>query len=141
MSLKDSQDSARTMTHNSQLGEDLVKLIHGSNYIEVTGSDFDVTEKLCRRIFGGEEVRAQVEAGSSEYKQASAALVTLKRPSYFQDIVRSRQEIINHAQALNYAVDHVVLNSESITEYFLKEVHGKLCSGNGLGEDTGSPGL
>ncbi|KAI4861902.1 Fic-domain-containing protein [Hypoxylon rubiginosum] len=120
--------------------DSLVGLVYGSNFIETTGSDFDVTEKLCRRILHGEQVSARVEQGSAEYEQARAALIALKRPSSFEDVVRSRQEIINHAQALNYAVDHFVLDSKPITEDFLKEVHSKLCTGKVLHEDAGEPG-
>ncbi|KAI1460548.1 Fic-domain-containing protein [Annulohypoxylon moriforme] len=120
---------------------DLIKFIHGSNYIEVTGSDFDVTRKLCRRVFGGEEeVSAHVEEGSADYEEARAALLALKRPNSFEDIVRSRQEVINHAIALKFAIDSVVLNGQEITEDFIKVVHQKLSFGEVLHEDAGSPG-
>ncbi|KAI1399671.1 Fic-domain-containing protein [Hypoxylon fuscum] len=118
----------------------LVELVHGSNFIEVTGSDFDVTETLCRQIFRGEDVPALVDPRTQEYEQARAALVALKRPSSPQDVVRSRQEIINHAHALNYAVDHFVLDGKAVDEDFLKEVHQRLCQGDVLGEDAGEPG-
>ncbi|KAI1213154.1 fido domain-containing protein [Annulohypoxylon truncatum] len=124
----------------AKIEDNLVELVYGSNYIETLGSDFDITEKLCRRIFRGEEVKAYVEARSAEYEAARAALLALKRPSTFDDVVRSRQEVINHAHALNYAIDHVVLDGQQITENFLKEVHRKLCFGGVLGEDAGSPG-
>ncbi|KAI1096618.1 Fic-domain-containing protein [Rostrohypoxylon terebratum] len=124
----------------SQFEDELIKFIHGSNFIEFIGSDFEVTNKLCRKIFRGEEVTARVEAMSEDFDEARAALIALKRPTSFEDVVRSRQEVINHAHALKYAIDHVVLNGQEVTERFLQEVHQKLCYGGVLGEDAGSPG-
>ncbi|KAI1642538.1 Fic-domain-containing protein [Daldinia loculata] len=124
----------------TMIEDGLVELVYSSNFIEVTGSDFDVTEKLCRAIFRGQQVQAEVELNSPEYEQARTALVRLGRPSSFQDVIQSRQEIINHANALNYAIDHIILNSEPVTEDFLRETHGILCAGKVLGEDAGQPG-
>ncbi|XXH04569.1 hypothetical protein Hte_010986 [Hypoxylon texense] len=123
-----------------KLENNLIQLVYGSNFIEVTGSDFDITEKLCRSVFQGKETRAEAESGTLEYEQAKAALIALKRPSSFEDIIRSRQEIINHAQALKYAIDHFVLDGKPITEGFLKEVHAKLCTGKVIHEEAGEPG-
>ncbi|KAI0887574.1 Fic-domain-containing protein [Annulohypoxylon maeteangense] len=150
MGVKNEQDPATPATPvprytsfsdiRSKFEGDLIEFIYGSNYIEVTGSGFDVTETLCRRIFKGEKVSAQVEERSADYGMAQAALVALKRPSSFQDVVLSRQEVINHAQALSYAIDHFVIDGKEITEDFLKEVHTKLCC-KVLGEDAGNPGV
>ncbi|KAF3063813.1 putative fic doc family protein [Daldinia childiae] len=139
------RDKSTTITEESgELGttieDSLIELVYSSNFIEVTGSDFDVTEKLCRAIFRGQEVQAEVEPNSPEYEQARAALIALKRPNSPEEIVRSRQEVINHAKALNYAIDHIILNSEPVTEDFLREVHGILGAGKVLGEDAGRPG-
>lgn len=124
----------------SQFEEDLIKFIHGSHYIESIGSNFDVTDKLWRRIFRGEEVAARVEATSEDFDEARAALVALERLDSFEDVVRSRQEVINHAHAFKYAIGYAVLDGQEITEEFLREVHKKLCYGGVLGEDAGSPG-
>ncbi|KAI0829499.1 Fic-domain-containing protein [Hypoxylon sp. FL0890] len=124
----------------TRVQQDMIELIYTSNYIEYAGSDFDVTEKLCRQLFRGEEVTAQVEPESPDYAQARAALIALGRPSSTEDVICSRQEIINHTNALSYAINHVTCNNEPITEEFLKELHKKLCSGAVLGEDAGSPG-
>ncbi|KAI2617884.1 fido domain-containing protein [Hypoxylon sp. NC1633] len=121
--------------------DSLVELVYGSNFIEVTGSDYDVTEKICRKMFRGEDVAALVEPRSAEYEQAEAALVALKRPSSLEDVIRSRQEVINHAHALDYAIDHVVLGGHPITEQFIKKVHSMLCTGKVLHEDAGEPGV
>ncbi|KAI1393352.1 Fic-domain-containing protein [Hypoxylon trugodes] len=105
-------------TPYKKLQNDLIDFIHGSNYIEFCGSDFTVTEKLCRRVFRGENIPANVEARSLE----------------------SHQEIINHAQALNYAVGRIVLDGDQVTEELIKNIHKRLCSGDVLGEDGGYPG-
>ncbi|KAI2785494.1 fido domain-containing protein [Daldinia loculata] len=139
------RDQTTTMTRENEelwakIEDSLVELVYGSNFIEVTGSNFDITEKLCRAIFRGQQVQAEVEPRSTEYEEARAALIALKRPDSPEEIVRSRQEVINHAKALNYAIDHVILKSEPITQDFLREVHGILCAGKVLGEDAGRPG-
>ncbi|KAI2467383.1 Fic-domain-containing protein [Annulohypoxylon bovei var. microspora] len=141
MKNKSARFSKGTAAPWAKLEDDLVELVYGSNYIEMLGSNLEVTDKLCRRIFRGEHVFAKVEEGSADYEQARAALLALKRPSSPEDVIHSRQEIINHAQAMAYAIDHVVLDGEAITEYFLQEAHKKLCFGGVLSEDAGSPGL
>ncbi|KAI1378390.1 Fic-domain-containing protein [Hypoxylon crocopeplum] len=105
----------------------LIDVVYGSNFIEVTGSNFAVTEELSRKIFRGEEVSAEVELGSPEYEQAKTALIGLDRPSSFED-------------ALKYAINHI-LNNEPITEDFPKEAHLRLCAGQVLGQDAGEPAI
>ncbi|KAI0844865.1 hypothetical protein F5Y00DRAFT_273540 [Daldinia vernicosa] len=67
---RDLTSSSRPGTNPSPLPKDLGssqyrfedgldKLVYSSNFIEVTGSDFDVTEKLRRAIFRGEQVQAK----------------------------------------------------------------------------------
>lgn len=124
----------------AKIEDSLVEVVYGSNYIEVTGSNYDVTANLCRQIFRGEKVLAIVDERDEDYQQGRAALISMKRSHTFDDVIRSRQEIINHAYALNYAIDSVVFASNPITEEFLREVHTKLCAGEVLGEDAGQPG-
>ncbi|KAI1084767.1 Fic-domain-containing protein [Whalleya microplaca] len=125
----------------AKIEDSLVEVVYTSNFIETVGSNYDVTEKICRRIFRGETIPDQIPPGSPEYIEARDALIDLNRPSNAEEISRSRQEIINHAQALNYAVDQIVLDSKPITEDFIREVHKKLCAGGVLGEDNGEPGV
>ncbi|KAI2623914.1 Fic-domain-containing protein [Hypomontagnella submonticulosa] len=133
-------NSTEVSSRIQRLEDNLVQLVYGSNYIEVTGSDFNVTEKICRKVFWGEEVEAVVEPRTEEYEEAKAALIALRRPDSHSDVVQSRQEIINHTKALKYAINHVVIGEKRITEDFLKKVHTQLCEGNVLGEDAGKPG-
>ncbi|KAI0377099.1 Fic-domain-containing protein [Hypomontagnella monticulosa] len=123
-----------------RLENDLMKFVYDSNFIEVTGSDFKVTERICHKIFRGEEVVAKVEPQTEEYELARAALITLNRPYTEDEIIQSRQEIINHATALKYAINYFIVEKGDITEGFLKEVHTRLCAGSVLGEDAGKPG-
>ncbi|KAI6090301.1 Fic-domain-containing protein [Hypoxylon rubiginosum] len=123
----------------AHLEESLVKLVYSSNFIEVTGSDFNVTQELCRQILRGQDISAEIGPGP-EYEQAQAALITLKRPSSPEDVIRSRQEVINHVQALEFAIQHFVLDGEPITDSFLKDIHTRLCAGKVLHEEAGGTG-
>lgn len=124
----------------SKIEDNLVEVVYGSNYIEVTGSNREVTAKLGRQIFSGKTVPTMIDEKDPEYEEGRTALLEMGRSHTLDDIIRSRQEIINHADALKYAVDYVVLDSKSITEEFIKEVHTRLCAGQVLGEDAGEPG-
>ncbi|KAI1803113.1 Fic-domain-containing protein [Daldinia bambusicola] len=126
---------AKSATHTGEVGE------FWSNLEDITGSDFNVTEKLCRAILRDQQVRAEVEPGTPEYEEGRAALVAPKRPSSPEEIKLSRQEVINHAKALNYAMDHIIIGSKPIDENFIRSVHGILCAGKVLGEDAGQPGV
>ncbi|OTB00145.1 hypothetical protein M426DRAFT_15793 [Hypoxylon sp. CI-4A] len=119
--------------------EALIDLVYTSNYIELTGSNLDVTTKLCCKIFKNEKVAARIEPESTEYTQARDALASLGRPNSFDDVIRSRREIINHAQAIMYAIDNVIWRRIPIDESLLKAVHKRLCLGDVLEEDAGRP--
>ncbi|OTA79298.1 hypothetical protein M434DRAFT_38356 [Hypoxylon sp. CO27-5] len=117
----------------------LTELVYASNYIDFAGLDYNITEKLCQKITRGERVATRVESGDPEYAQAEAALIALTRPFSFSNIMRSRDEVINHIGAFAYAIKHIIFNKELITEGFLKEVHLILCADirfTFLGEDN-----
>ncbi|KAI1269664.1 fido domain-containing protein [Xylariaceae sp. FL1019] len=121
--------------------DSLVQLVYSSNFIELTGSSYRVTDQLCRKVFRGEKVDAVVEERSQEYQDARDALLAQFPDSAVtrQTVYRSRQEVINHARALDYAIEHFVLDSEPISELFLKECHKILCDGV-LDSDAGYAG-
>ncbi|KAK7753436.1 hypothetical protein SLS62_004511 [Diatrype stigma] len=138
--MDDKQTSTGIAGLRAKIENSLVEVVYTSNYIETTGSDLETTADLCYRIFRGEKVLPMVDERDREYEQGRAALMSMKRPHTLDDVIRSRQEIINHAHALSYAIDAVVIDSKPITEDFLKEVHTKLCAGKVLGEEAGQSG-
>ncbi|KAI0162211.1 Fic-domain-containing protein [Xylariaceae sp. FL1272] len=124
--------------------ERVVQLIYSSNFIEVTGTSYAITDQLCRKVFNGEKVGALVEDTSPEYHAALNALLNLQQHTTgesltYEDVIRSRQEVINHAEALCFAIDQFVLKAQPFSEVFLQEVHRKLCSGV-INNDAGQPG-
>ncbi|KAI0124214.1 fido domain-containing protein [Xylariales sp. AK1849] len=114
---------------NTELQDILIEFINSSNFIGHAGSSWVVTYTLCRQVFKGcEAVIAHVEPGTPEYAKAEAALIRFGRPCELKDIIRSRQEVINHAGALMCAIEYVLLNSLPVTEDLLKEIHRRLCA-------------
>ncbi|KAI1758978.1 Fic-domain-containing protein [Hypoxylon sp. FL1150] len=95
----------------THLANSLIALVYSANYIKVTGSDFDTTENIYRRVLRGKEVSAEIEP-----------------------------ETFNHIQALIFAIQYLILNDKPITENFLKKVHAKLCAGKILHGEAGEAG-
>ncbi|KAI0152606.1 fido domain-containing protein [Xylariaceae sp. FL1272] len=104
-------------------------------------TDYQVTDQLCSKVFRVEKVDAVVDERSKEYQDARNALLarSSNSPVTQQTVSRSRQEVINHACALNHAIDYFVLDSNAISESFLKVCHGISCEGV-LDSDAGTGG-
>ncbi|KAK3306405.1 fido domain-containing protein [Chaetomium strumarium] len=72
----------------------LVQLVYSSNLIESAGNSLRVTINLCQAVFRGEA-----------------------------HVIRSRREIVQHAQALTFIIDHTVMNKEPWSEALILEAH------------------
>ncbi|KAK7943108.1 uncharacterized protein PG986_012221 [Apiospora aurea] len=121
----------------------MVDLIYSSNYIEQAGSTHAITAEICEKIFAGQAVSATVSG--EEYTRSEEALKSLGRPASAEDVKKSRQEVINHTDALLYAFDQFVLSKKGFTaqgfEDLIKQIHVLLC-GEGVleSDEAGSPG-
>ncbi|KAK0704419.1 fido domain-containing protein [Lasiosphaeris hirsuta] len=104
------------------LEQSLIILVYGSNMIETAGSNLRITFKLCRAIFRGELVEEIINERDPEYKKGDHTGVT-----------RSRKEVIQHAKALSFIIDHVILDNEPISEALILETHH--ISYSGMGDD------
>ncbi|KAF5618771.1 adenosine monophosphate transferase FICD like [Fusarium sp. NRRL 25303] len=101
--------------NDSKIAEDfnnkLSQMVYGSNMIEMVGSGLDITIKLCQRIFEGHAVDdAEISDRDSIYQALRMDLVSKNKSSGHEDVLRSRQEIIQHAKAAYY----IVLNPKCI---------------------------
>ncbi|KAI0544237.1 fido domain-containing protein [Xylaria curta] len=100
-------------------------VIFGSNLIEDVGAGFDYTVSLCGRVFRGEHVditdtdRAELlydsEQGNQEINRAAAS--------------RVRREIVQHARALLWAINNIVIAGMPWSEDVIKTIHGILYTG------------
>ncbi|KAG7289202.1 hypothetical protein NEMBOFW57_005565 [Staphylotrichum longicolle] len=111
------------------LEESLVRLVYGSNMIESVGNTLGITIKLCQAVFRGQEVSINIEDRDPDYKAHLEHLLAANRPANRQYAIRSRREIVQHAQALNFVVEHIVLNKESWSENIILEAHRILHTG------------
>ena len=113
----------------TEIEEGLVTLVYGSNKIESAGNSLGITVKLCRDVFRGKSVVVDIEEGSAEYKEHVDHLKQTQRASDKSSVIRSRIEVIQHAKALNFLIDQVVLNGYDLTEELILHTHAILYHG------------
>ncbi|KAI1133660.1 fido domain-containing protein [Nemania abortiva] len=113
-----------------RIEDEACRVVFGSNLIEDAGANLDYTIDLCRRVFRGERVDATTidERGLEcpkllqDFKQRGQQM---DRPA----AIRIRREIIQHAQALSWAIDNTVLREMPWTEDTVKTIHNILYAG------------
>lgn len=121
-----------------QLEESLITLVYGSNNIETAGSDFRITACLCQDVFHGRPVNIEIEEGDPAYQQHLQALAKTGRKGTRENVVQSRREVVQHARALSFMIDRIVLNSEPWSEHLILQTHQILY--DGLGDNDTKPG-
>ena len=112
--------------------ESMARAIFGSNMQEEAGLSHEQTYRLCMRIFNGEDIDpAAVEERSEEYAASIRFLQQqrgLMKPSQ-EDVVRSRREVIQHAQAMSYLANAALNCDQPLSGELIKETHRILCQG------------
>ncbi|KAF5019223.1 hypothetical protein F66182_8764 [Fusarium sp. NRRL 66182] len=103
--------------------EQLTQMVYGSNMIEMTGGGIDVTVKLCRAIFEGKEVPEEITERDPEYEHLKLHLLSMKLPCEHKEVLRSRREIFQHAQAARYMIEEVCINGKDLTKNIILEAH------------------
>ena len=120
----------------------MMEAIFGSNLIERAGTDYTVTADICRRVFRGETVEAEIDPRSPEYERNLLALVKAQSVKEGQNegkvVLRSRLEVINHAKAMNHIVTALVYEDQLLTEKLILQTHAILCKGVANDDDTPS---
>ena len=106
---------AESMAESIQ--QDMVLAMFGSNAIERVGENLDETRRLCEMIFRGEEANGVDRI--PEYKQTQEE----------EQIVRKRNEVVQHAHALRYITTAVVVEHQPFSEYLVTETHRILLTG------------
>ncbi|KAJ9156224.1 Filamentation induced by cAMP/death on curing-related protein [Pleurostoma richardsiae] len=107
----------------SQLENSLILLVYGSNMIELAGTNLRITIKLCQDIFRGKDVSPDLEDRDPEYQECLENLVKTHRKENRPNVIQSRREVINHAKALNFLIDRVVLDNMVLSEELILETH------------------
>jgi Fic family protein len=88
----------RSIALDKHLTEDLVRVVFGSNLIESAGASFDVTSKLCTKIFQGEPILEEIT-----------------------DV--SVREVVQHARTLSFIIDEMVIHDKPLSEDIILEAH------------------
>lgn len=120
---KESQRAAAFDDVWAGLEKSLNSLVYDSNLIESAGTNFRITIKICEDIFRGRKVSDTIDERDPEYQEHLEALVQTHRNGDFQNVVRSRREVINHAKALNFMIDMVVLENQPLSEELILTTH------------------
>lgn len=109
--------------------EDMSQSIFGSNFIERAGLGLDQTKKYCDAIFRGEEV--DVSPREDEYQAKLEAFVESKInvADAAHHILRSRNEVIQHARAMQFITNALVMEGQELSEELIKDTHRMLCTG------------
>ncbi|KEQ72674.1 Fic-domain-containing protein [Aureobasidium namibiae CBS 147.97] len=89
---------ARNIALDKHLVKDLTRVVHGSNLIESAGSNFDVTSKYCSKVFQGEPITEEITKVGV-------------------------REVFQHARALSFIIDGIVIHEKPLTESIILETH------------------
>jgi Fic family protein len=105
--------------------ESLITLVYGSNMIESVGSTWNITSRLCRGIFRGNEVSANTNKYDAplDYQDHINHLLWTNRKADKRNVILSRKEVIQHATALNFLIGCVVLDNQPCSEELILETH------------------
>jgi fido (protein-threonine AMPylation protein) len=110
-----------------QLEDSLAMVVYGSNFIESAGTSYPITIYLCREVFRGKQVRVEIDENYENFKAHVEALVQTGRRSDLADVIQSRKDVIQHAKALNYMIDRIILENSPWSEAHILEAHRILC--------------
>ncbi len=132
--LNNVKDIPRTDEHDAVLQNEvdnmMMHAIFGSNSIERAGLGLDVTIHICLQVLRGENI--EFDERSPEYAHDLSKLVNIDsslRGLPTRNILRGRQEIVQHAKAFQYLIHHFVVLKGDMTESLIKETHRILCHG------------
>ncbi|KAM0268929.1 hypothetical protein ACHAPA_004529 [Fusarium lateritium] len=102
----------------------LAHMVYGSNMIESAGGDLDVTLKLCRDVFTGKLVEdAHLNDRDAVYQALKLELIKKHHPDVHDAVLRSRREIVQHAQAAHYMITQVAILGKHLSEEIILEAH------------------
>ncbi|KAK7426637.1 hypothetical protein QQZ08_006815 [Neonectria magnoliae] len=107
--------SVDTDALENHLSDTLARMVFASNIIENAGGGLDITLKLCRTIFQGNEI-GEIHEQDAEYEALKRDLVRKDLSHGIQAVLRSRREIVQHAEATSYIFERVYVNNDDISE-------------------------
>ncbi|KAI1420662.1 fido domain-containing protein [Xylaria sp. FL1777] len=110
-----------------RIEDEASRVVFGSNLIEDAGAGFDYTVNLCHQIFHGKHIDAKsIDESSPDYDKLLQDFKQRGQQMSQPAAIRVRREIIQHAQALSWAIEKIVLAGMPWTEDIVKTIHGIL---------------
>ncbi|QGI78404.1 hypothetical protein CEK25_005133 [Fusarium fujikuroi] len=122
--LKQSKDNETAL--DEYITDELAHMVYGSNMIEVAGGGVDITVKLCKDVFRGKELPEEISERDSDYQDLKLYLLNKNLPSGHAAVLRSRREIVQHAEAARYMIDQVCIKGKDLSHKIISETHGIL---------------
>ena len=107
--------------------EGMILVIFGSNLIERAGENLDETKRICEAIFRGEHVSPKPQTDAYRQKLEAWVHANKTEEGGEEHIMRTRNEVIQHAMALQYITDAVVTRQERFSEQLILDTHRILC--------------
>ncbi|KGO46551.1 hypothetical protein PEX1_066320 [Penicillium expansum] len=101
----------------------LAWMVYGSNMIEKAGSSSDITLKLCLALFRGEEIPEEIEEQDQEYSSIKESLIRQNLPVDTSAVLRSRQEVVQHAKAAAFMIDQLCIRDQDLNEQIILKAH------------------
>jgi fido (protein-threonine AMPylation protein) len=117
----DLKDRTDTDSLNQYHITKLAHMVYGSNMIESAGGNLDVTLELCRDVFKGKPVDAQLSDRDAIYQ--ALKLEFINHPDAHDSVLRSRREIVQHAKAAHYMITQVAILGKHLSEETILETH------------------
>ncbi|KAJ5918374.1 hypothetical protein N7454_010749 [Penicillium verhagenii] len=101
----------------------LAGMVYGSNMIERVGNDSDITFKLCKAVFRGEEVPEEVGETEEEFLELKNNLLRKNLPANPCAVLCSRREIFQHAKAACYMIQQLCICDNDLSEEIILQTH------------------
>lgn len=101
----------------------LCACVFGSNLIDSAGCGQYATAEICRQVWKGETVTTTINQNAFLYKEHILHLEATNRAPTKENTTIARKEVIQHAKALQYMIDHIVINGKALTEEVICTTH------------------
>lgn len=116
---------------------ELCHVVFGSNFIENAGAGLEYTTKLCNRTFDSHDQVAAIDESNPQYAELLQDFEQ-RGMDMKSTVTTVRREIIQHAEAFDWAIYQIVHKNKKWSEHIVKNIHAILYGE--MGNDEVTPG-